>query len=221
MPSRRAGETNRGWQWWTCPLVSAKAADNAIAGHASLGTQLQLDFHSLGNRLTRHFAARRADSFPAEFHLPVQVIVATVRVVMEQTQAAYPRLHGQVCGIGKRGMAPAAGPLILLFGILGVVKQHVRPSAKVYVLFSPQPSWMPEAKLIVRKVYESLSPLNELVAVSTIRVIQCYRADLQSVQAAVAGLPMRALATELEMGLQELEVNRKEGGLHLFGKAAS
>lgn len=184
------------------------------------GAQLQLDQHSFGSRQTFHWAVRKTDSFPAELQLPVEVIVGTVRVVMDQTETAYARFDGKVRGIGKGGVTPAAGHLILIFRVLGIMKQQIRTPAEIHVLISVQPAWVLETQFVICEIDEGLALLDEFVAVPAIGVTERNRADLKSVQAAIAGFPVRTFTAEFEVGLQKLEVHREERGFHLLGEAA-
>ena len=93
-------------------------------------TQLKLELHPLGDRKTTHRTSCQADAIPAAFYLPVQVIVAAVRVVMEEAEPTHSGFDGKIRGIGEGGVAPPASMFVFLLRVLGIVKQQVRASAE-------------------------------------------------------------------------------------------
>jgi hypothetical protein len=183
--------------------------------------RLEIDHHSFGGSKTFDRGARGADAFPADFHLPIQVIVGTVRVVMDQPKAFYPRFDGKIRGIAKGGVSPAARERVFFIRVLGVMKQQIRPTAEFHVFCPAQPALVLKTELIVGEEYEGSPSLNDLETVPTVGMIERYRAERQSAHTAIAGFEMRTIAVKVERGSKVGEVHGKIRRLHLVGQIFS
>jgi hypothetical protein len=56
--------------------------------------QLKVNLHSFGSRETFGHAALPVDSLLAEFNLPAQIVVGTIRVMVKKTKAFDTRFDG-------------------------------------------------------------------------------------------------------------------------------
>ena len=182
---------------------------------------LKVNLHSFGSCETFDRAGLPVDSFPAEFNLTAYLVVGMVWVVMKETQAFYTCFDGQVRGLANGGVTPATSEFVLFFCELRVMKQQVRTLAEFYVLPSAQPSLVREIQFIISKKYKGLIPLYEFVAIAAIGVTERYWADLQSVQAAIAGFHIGTLTLKIKFGPQEVKVHGEIGCLHLMSEILS
>jgi hypothetical protein len=106
-------------KYGTCPSFSAilcPLVPLALPG-------LKFNEHSFGGCKTFDRTVCQADSLPAEFNLPAQVVVATVRIVMEEAKGFDTRFNGYICGVDKCGVTPASSEFVFLVRILGIMEQ--------------------------------------------------------------------------------------------------
>lgn len=185
----------------------------------SVRVWLELDFRSFGDRKTFYCATRQADSFPADFDLSVQIIVVAVRVVMDEAETFDSRFDSQVRSIGKGGVTPAESAFVFLFRVLGVMKQQIHSPAEIDVLLPVQPALVLETQFVVGQKDKGFALLDEFVPISAIGVTEEYRANLQSVQLAMAGFPVGAFAAKIKFGPKEFKVYGEVGCFHLTGDA--
>jgi hypothetical protein len=99
--------------------------------------------------------------------------------------------------------------------------QQVRTLAEFYVFRSTQPPFVLEIQFIVSEKYEGLALLYEFVTIAAVRVIEWYRADLESVQVTIAGFHVWTLTAKIEFCPQEVKVYGEKGRLHLVGEILS
>ena len=118
-------------------------------------------------------------------------------------------------------MAPPASEFVFFLCELGVMEQQVRILAEIYVLRSTQPPLVLEPQFIISEKYKGLALLDEFVTISAVRVIERYRADLESVQMTIAGFHVWTLTVKIEFGPQEVEVYGEKRRLHLVGEILS
>ncbi len=182
---------------------------------------LEVNHHSFSGCKTSDVAARSTDSFLAEFNLSVQIVVRTVRVVMDETEAFDPCFDSKVRDVVKRGVTPAMRLFVFLVRILGVMQQQVRPPTEFGILDAPQPTLMLETEFIVGKKDKDFTPFHEFVAIAAIGVTERNRADLQSVETAITRLPVRTFAAKIEFGFKEVEVHGEIRCLHLVREEPS
>ena len=183
--------------------------------------QLKVNLHSFSSRETFGLSALLVNSLLAEFNLPAQIVVGTIRVVMKETKTFDTRFDGQVHCIAKGGVAPPTSEFVFFLRVLGVIDQQLCIPAEIYVLRSTQPPLVLETQFIVSEKYKGLAPLYEFIAIAAIGVIERHRADLQFVQVTIAGFHVWTLTVKIEFGLQELKVYREIWCLHLVGEILS
>ena len=118
-------------------------------------------------------------------------------------------------------MAPPASEFVFFLCELGVMEQQVRILAEIYVLRSTQPPLVLEPQFIISEKYKGLTLLDEFVTIAAVRVIERYRADLESVQVTIAGFQVWTLTAKIKFGPQEVKVYREKRGLHLVGEILS
>ncbi len=184
-------------------------------------SQLKVDLHSFSSRETLGRSALPLDSLLAEFNLPAQIVVRAVRVMVKETKAFDTRFDGQVCCVGKGGVAPPASGFVFFVCELSVMDQQVHTLAELYVFCSIQPSLVLEIELIISKKYKGLALLYEFVTITAVGVVEWYRADLESVQTTIPGFHVRTLTAEIEFCPQEIEVNGEKRRRHLVGEIVS
>jgi hypothetical protein len=78
-----------------------------------------------------------------------------------------------------------------------------------------------ESELIVGEENEGLPPFNDLKTVTTVGMIERYRAERQSAHTAIAGFQVRSITVKVERGSQMREAHREIGRLHLVGQIPS
>ncbi len=103
-------------------------------------------------------------------------------------------------------MAPPASEFVFFLCELGVMKKQVRILAEIYVLRSTQSPLVLEPQFIISEKYKGLALLYEFVTIAAVRVIERYRADLESVQVTIAGFHVWALTAKIEFGPQGVKV---------------
>ena len=118
-------------------------------------------------------------------------------------------------------MAPPASEFVFFLCELGVMEQQVRILAEIYVLRSTQPPLVLEPQFIISEKYKCLALLYEFITIAAVRVIERYRADLESVQVTIAGFHVWTLTVKIEFGPQEVKVYGEKRRLHLVGEILS
>jgi hypothetical protein len=101
------------------------------------------------------------------------------------------------------------------------MKKQVRILAEIYVMRSTQPPLVLEPQFIIGEKYKGLALLYEFITIAAVRVIERYRADLESVQVTIAGFHVWTLTAKIEFGPQEVKVHGEKWGLHLVGEILS
>ncbi len=91
--------------------------------------QLKVNLHSFGSRETLGHSALPLDSLQAEFNLPSQIVVGSIRIMMKETEGFDTRFDGQVRCAAKGGVAPPASGFVFFLCELGVMDQQVRTPA--------------------------------------------------------------------------------------------
>ena len=101
------------------------------------------------------------------------------------------------------------------------MEEQVRTLAELYVFRPTQSPLVLEIQFIISEKYKGLALLYEFVTVAAVGVTERYRADLESVQAAIAGFHVWTLTAKIEFGPQEVEVYGEKRRLHLVGEILS
>ena len=141
--------------------------------------------------------------------------------MMKETEAFDTRFDGQVHCVTQGRVAPPASEFVFFLCVLGVMDKQVCTLAEFYVFPSTHPSIVLETQFIICEKYKGLTLLDEFVTIASVGMTERYRADLESVQVAMAGFPVRTLTAKIEFCPQEVKVYGEKRRLHLVGEKLS